>query len=161
MFAQADTLAAEIEQLSTAGAKHILVNPIINNKTLSAQYSQRLFGDLDQSGIAYTKSDVHAMVQDVLHNPTAYGFTATTVHPGVVGTDTNTESALIEPDTTHGSQRMGTVGRKYHDGGFEFADQSAVRLPELVGRGADTLFLRRSAPLGGRSADSGQSRTTI
>ncbi len=110
MFAQADTLAAEIEQLSTAGAKHILVNPIINDKALSAQYSQRLFGDLDQSGIAYTKSDVHAMVQDVLHNPTAYGFTATTVHPGVVGTDTNTKSALIEPDTTHGLSGWGLWG---------------------------------------------------
>jgi hypothetical protein len=109
LFAQADTLAAEIEQLSTAGAKHILVNPIINDKTLSAQYSQRLFGDLDQSGIAYTKSDVHAMVQDVLNNPTAYGFTATTVLPGIVGT-TNNQSALIEPDTTHGLSGWGLWG---------------------------------------------------
>ena len=102
MFAQADALAAEIEKLSADGAEHILVNPIMNNQSLSAAYSTRLFDDLDQSGIAYTKSDVHAMVQDVLNDPTAYGFTATTVQPGQVGT--NTQSALIEPDTDLNNQ---------------------------------------------------------
>ncbi len=102
VFAQADALAAEIEQLSADGAKHILVNPVINNQSLSQTYSQRLFHDLDQSGIAYTKSDVHDMVQDVLNNPTAYGFAANAVQPGQVGTDT--ESALIEPDTDLNAQ---------------------------------------------------------
>jgi phospholipase/lecithinase/hemolysin len=100
--AQADALAAEIETLSADGAEHILVNPIMGSQNLSAPYSTELFNDLDQSGIAYTKSDVHGMVQDVLNNPTAYGFTATTVQPGQVGT--NTESALIEPDTDLNAQ---------------------------------------------------------
>jgi hypothetical protein len=108
MNAQADTLAAEIEQLAADGAEHIIVNPIINNKDLSIAYSQRLYSDLDQSGIAYTKSDVHAMVQDVLADPTAYGFTSTTVEPGVVGTQT--QSALIEPDTVNGLSGWGLWG---------------------------------------------------
>jgi hypothetical protein len=97
LAAQAQTLATEIKKLYADGARHILVNDSMNNSSLALYYSQQLFADLDASGIAYTKSDVHAMVQDVLNNPTAYGFTATTVHPGVVGTQT--ESALIEPDT--------------------------------------------------------------
>jgi GDSL-like Lipase/Acylhydrolase len=108
MTAQADTLAAEIEQLAADGAEHIIVNPIINNQPLSVAYSTELYSDLDQSGIAYTKSDVHAMVQDVLADPTAYGFTSTTVEPGVVGTQT--QSALIEPDTVNGLAGWGLWG---------------------------------------------------
>jgi hypothetical protein len=80
----------------------------MDNHGLALYYSQQLFADLDASGIAYTKSDVHAMVQDVLTNPTAYGFTSTTVHPGVVGT--TTESALIEPDTVNGLSGWGLWG---------------------------------------------------
>jgi phospholipase/lecithinase/hemolysin len=80
----------------------------MNNHNLSIEYSQRLYSDLDQSGIAYTKSDVHAMVQDVLADPTAYGFTSTTVEPGVVGTQT--QSALIEPDTVDGLSGWGLWG---------------------------------------------------
>jgi hypothetical protein len=108
MYAQADTLAAEIEQLAADGAEHIIVNPIINNNPLSIAYSDELYSDLDNSGIAYTKSDVHAMVQDVLADPTAYGFTSTTVEPGVVGTQT--QSALVEPDTVNGLSGWGLWG---------------------------------------------------
>ncbi len=48
------------------------------------------------------------MVQDVLADPTAYGFTSTTVEPGVVGTQT--QSALIEPDTVNGLSGWGLWG---------------------------------------------------
>lgn len=108
MFTQADALAAEIETLAADGAEHIVVDGIINNQQLSSDYTQHLYSDLDQAGVAYTKSDVHAMVQDVLANPTAYGFTSTTDQPGVVGTQT--ESALIEPDTVNGLSGWGLWG---------------------------------------------------
>jgi phospholipase/lecithinase/hemolysin len=96
VLAQADTLAVEIEKLSAAGAEHILVNPIMNsnNNSLSISYSTELFQKLDASGIPYIKSDVYAMTQDVIANPMAYGFTSTTVHPGVEGP--GTESALVQ-----------------------------------------------------------------
>src|SRR5262249_52692738 len=106
--AQAQTLAAEIERLFQAGAEHILVNPSMGDGGNAIYYSQQLFTDLDASGIPYTKSDVHAMEQDVIANPTAHGFTSTTVNRGVVGA--NTESALIEPDTTHNLSGWGLWG---------------------------------------------------
>jgi hypothetical protein len=108
MLGQAEALAAEIAQLAADGAQHIIVNPIINNQQLSTDYSQHLYTDLDQLGVAYIKSDVHAMVQDVLADPTGYGFTSTTVEPGVAGTAT--QSALIEPDTVDGLTGWGLWG---------------------------------------------------
>jgi phospholipase/lecithinase/hemolysin len=108
LSAQAQSLAAEIEKLYADGARHIIVNGSQNNHSLARFYTQQLFADLDASGIAYTRSDVHAMVQDVIADPTAYGFTSTTVHPGVVGT--STESALIEPDTVNGLSGWGLWG---------------------------------------------------
>jgi phospholipase/lecithinase/hemolysin len=108
LAAQAQTLASEIEKLYADGARHIIVNGSENNHSLALFYTQQLFADLDASGIAYTKSDIHALLQDVMTNPTAYGFTATTVHPGVVGT--STESALIEPDTVNGLSGWGLWG---------------------------------------------------
>jgi phospholipase/lecithinase/hemolysin len=108
LSAAAQALASEIEALAQAGAQHIIVDSGQGNNSFAIFYTQQLFADLDASGITYTKSDTHALVQDVINDPTAYGFTATTVHPGVVGL--NTESALIEPDTTHGLSGWGLWG---------------------------------------------------
>jgi hypothetical protein len=48
------------------------------------------------------------MVQDVIANPTAYGFTAATAGEGVAGPQT--ESALIEPDTVDNLKGWGLWG---------------------------------------------------
>lgn len=108
LSAQAQTLANEIETLAHAGAQHIVVDSGQGNNSFAIYYTQQLFADLDASGITYTKSDTHALVQDVITNPTAYGFTSTTVHPGVAGL--NTESALIEPDTADALAGWGLWG---------------------------------------------------
>ena len=105
LSAQAQSLASEIELLYRDGARHIMVsNTTSPNVALGSFYAQQLFGDLDASGIAYIKNDANDMVQDVIADPTAYGFTNTTVHRGVMGTQT--ESALIQVDdqihTFHG-----------------------------------------------------------
>ncbi len=108
LSAQAQTLTNEIVALARAGAQHIIVDDSQGNGGLAIFYTQQLFADLDASGITYTKSDTHALVQDVINDPTAYGFTSTTVHPGVAGL--NTESALIEPDTTDNLTGWGLWG---------------------------------------------------
>ncbi len=105
---QAQSLASEIVQLYRAGARHIMVNSDMNNSQLALFYSQQLFADLDASGIAYIRSDVSALVQDVMANPTAYGFTPTTVGRGVLGP--TTQSALIELDTMHNLHGWGLWG---------------------------------------------------
>src|SRR5262249_45776391 len=125
LSAQAQSLASEIELLYRDGARHIMVsNTTSPSVALGSFYAQQLFGDLDASGIAYIKNDANDMVQDVIANPTAYGFTNTTVHRGVMGTQT--ESALIQPDdnihTFHGwglwganttTQQQGPVNQSY------------------------------------------------
>ncbi len=85
LSAQAEALATEIEALAHAGAQNIMVDGSQSNSGLAIFYTQQLFADLDASGITYTKSDTDALVQDVINDPTAYGFTSTTVHPGVAG----------------------------------------------------------------------------
>lgn len=105
---QAQALASEIEALSHAGAQHIVVDSGQGNNSFAIYYTQQLFADLDASGITYIKSDTHALVQDVINNPTAFGFTSTTVHPGVAGLQT--ESALVEPDTVDALAGWGLWG---------------------------------------------------
>jgi phospholipase/lecithinase/hemolysin len=110
MFAQAQTLATEIAKLFHDGAEHIIVDTTQNNNgnQLESDYSGQLFADLDAAGVPYIKSDVHTMVQDVIANPTAYGFTAATAGEGVAGPQT--ESALIEPDTVDNLKGWGLWG---------------------------------------------------
>jgi hypothetical protein len=105
---QAQSLTSEVVQLYRAGARNIIVNSDLNDTPLALFYSQQLFADLDASGIAYIRSDVSAMVQDIQANPAAYGFMAGAVGRGVAGP--TTESALIEPDTTHNLHGWGLWG---------------------------------------------------
>lgn len=102
LSAQAQTLANEIQDLYNSGAEHIVVNNSMGTSSFDTTYSGYLFSDLNLLNFPYIKSDIHSMALDVEQNPTAFGFTQDTVGKGIVGSppDIQTDSALIEPDTT-------------------------------------------------------------
>lgn len=91
---QLTTLTAEIKLLQNAGAQHILVHGNYGQGSLASYFNQTLKGDFAAAGINFIYSDIGALVQAVTANPTAYGFTAATVGPGVSGS-ISTGSACV------------------------------------------------------------------
>jgi outer membrane lipase/esterase len=85
---QIASLVTAIQMLQSLGAQHILVNDLYGGGTLKSFYNATLIADLAAAGVHYTLADVASLVQTVEANPTAYGFTAATVMPGVPGSST-------------------------------------------------------------------------
>ena len=129
---QAANLTAAIEQLVAAGAQYIIVDNIEANNNLAKYYSTELFGDLDTAGVPYVQGDIHAMLQDIKADPTAFGFAADAIAPGIPGTAT--ESALIEPDTVDNLSGWGQWGANtttQETGGVPLNEQYAyLRSPD-------------------------------
>ncbi len=85
---QAAALVNEIGALQTDGAKSIVVYGLGGSGTLDSFYTKTLWSDLNSAGVKFTAIDIAAMVAEVEAGPTAYGFTAATVLPGIVGAGT-------------------------------------------------------------------------
>jgi outer membrane lipase/esterase len=95
---QAQVLANAIRNLQVTGAQHILVNGLPGGAgTLGAFYTQALFADLSAAGVNFIGADVQAFVQGVENDPGRYGFTQTTVLPGVLGTGTGSACVWTPP----------------------------------------------------------------
>jgi outer membrane lipase/esterase len=90
---QASLLAAAVANLQFKGAQNFLVYNNYGGGTLSNYWNQQLALDLapDHPIIA----DISTLVKTVEANPTAYGFTAATVLPGVAGAGAATSSACV------------------------------------------------------------------
>jgi outer membrane lipase/esterase len=88
LSAQVASLVASISSLQSLGAQHILVNNLYGGGTLASYYNATLVFDLAGAHVNYTLADVAGLVQTVEANPTAYGFTAATVMPGIPGSGT-------------------------------------------------------------------------
>jgi outer membrane lipase/esterase len=91
---QASALAGAIQALATAGAKTILVRGAPASTTLASFWTNTLFSDLSALNVNFIQVDMAGLVQTVESNPTAYGFTASTVLPGVAG-EINPSSACV------------------------------------------------------------------
>jgi outer membrane lipase/esterase len=85
---QAASLAGEIHTLQVDGAQHFLVNGLAGSGTLDTYFTAMFFSDFSGLGVKFIGADIAGLVQTVEADPTAYGFTAATVFPGVVGTGT-------------------------------------------------------------------------
>jgi outer membrane lipase/esterase len=88
LAAQAASLVASIKSLQTSGAQNFLVYNLYGTGTLANFYNQTLAADLAAASLNATIADIQALVAMVEANPTAYGFTAATVMPGVPGSST-------------------------------------------------------------------------
>lgn len=88
LFNQAAALAAAIQNLQSLGAKNILIDGITSSSTLAMYFTSQLKSDLTLDGVRFIFADISSLVQTVESDPTAYGFTAATVLPGVVGSTT-------------------------------------------------------------------------
>jgi outer membrane lipase/esterase len=91
---QASALADAIHDLAAAGAQTILVRGASGTGTLPTFWTNALFSDLTTLSVNFIEVDMVGLVQAVVNNPTAYGFTAATVLPGVAG-DSNPSSACV------------------------------------------------------------------
>jgi outer membrane lipase/esterase len=85
---QVSLLAGAIENLQFKGAQHFLINNLYGGGTLANFYNTTLVTDLNADGVKYILANIAGLVQTVEANPTAYGFTAATVMPGVPGPTT-------------------------------------------------------------------------
>jgi outer membrane lipase/esterase len=85
---QANSLVAEIKTLETSGARNFLVYNQYGTGTLVNFYNHALVSDLAAAGVKVTLADIQSLVSTVIANPTAFGFTAATVLPGVPGSTT-------------------------------------------------------------------------
>lgn len=86
---QAAALANAILNLQTSGgAQYILVHGLRGDGELATFYTQALFSDLSALGVTYVASDIKSLIDNIEADPTAYGFTAATVIPGVPGLGT-------------------------------------------------------------------------
>jgi outer membrane lipase/esterase len=94
---QAQALANAVRNLQVTGAQHILVNGLPGSGTLPTFYTQQLFTDLSAAGVNFIGADVQAFVQGVENDPGRYGFTQTTVLPGVLGTGTGSACVWTPP----------------------------------------------------------------
>jgi len=63
--------------------------------TLTDFYNQTLVADLAAAGVKVTLADIQSLVNTVIANPTAYGFTAAHVLPGVAGAGSSTSPACV------------------------------------------------------------------
>jgi outer membrane lipase/esterase len=89
LTAQAASLVAAMQSLKAAGAQNFLVYNTLGDGTgLGAFYSQTLISDLTAANLQFTLADIRSLTSTVIANPLAYGFTAATVLPGVVGPTT-------------------------------------------------------------------------
>jgi outer membrane lipase/esterase len=88
LMSQASSLVAGIQSLKTAGAQNFLVYNLYGTGFLASFYNSTLVSDLVAAGINVTLADIQHLVSTVEANPTAYGFTAATVMPGVPGSTT-------------------------------------------------------------------------
>jgi outer membrane lipase/esterase len=88
LASQAASLVGGIQSLKTLGAQNFLVYTLAGNIGLSAFYNPTLISDLAAANVSATVADIAALVSTVEANPTAYGFTAETVMPGVGGPTT-------------------------------------------------------------------------
>jgi outer membrane lipase/esterase len=100
LSAQIASLVGSIQSLQNVGAQHILIHNLYGGGTLADFYNTTLVHDLAVAGVNYTLSDIASLVQTVEANPTAYGFTAATVMPGVPGSATG--SACVAGLTASG-----------------------------------------------------------
>jgi outer membrane lipase/esterase len=94
LMSQASALVTGIQSLKSAGAQNFLVYNNYGIGTLSNYYNAQLVSDLAAAGITVTLADIQSLVSTVEANPTAYGFTAATVLPGVAG-QPNPSSACV------------------------------------------------------------------
>ena len=85
---QIATMVSAIQNLQFKGAQHFLINNLYGGGTLANFYNATLVSDLNADGVKYILADIASLVQTVEANPTAYGFTAATVMPGVPGSTT-------------------------------------------------------------------------
>jgi outer membrane lipase/esterase len=88
LMSQASSLVSGIQSLKAAGAQNFLVYNQYGTGTLANFYNSTLVSDLAAAGITVTSADIQSLVSTVEANPTAYGFTAATVMPGVPGSTT-------------------------------------------------------------------------
>src|ERR1700704_6580554 len=88
LYSQAASLVAGIKSLQTLGAQNFLIHTLAGTGILANFYNQTLSSDLAGANVNATIADMASLVQTVIANPTAYGFTAATVHPGVLGPTT-------------------------------------------------------------------------
>lgn len=85
---QALALAHAIDNIQIDGGQHILVQGLAGSGTLPTFFTSTLFSDLSGLGVNFIGADIKSLVQTVQALPIAYGFTASTVFPGVPGTGT-------------------------------------------------------------------------
>jgi outer membrane lipase/esterase len=85
---QASALAGEIATLQADGAKSLVIYGLQSSDTLPTFMTNTLFSDLKKDGVNFLGIDIAGLIATVEADPTAYGFTAATVMPGVVGTST-------------------------------------------------------------------------
>jgi outer membrane lipase/esterase len=107
LTAQISSLVSELHTLQGLGAQHILVHGVQGSGLLATFYDQTLLSQLAAAGVHVVYSDIAALIQTVEANPTAYGFTAETVMPGVVGPDTG--SACVAGGGTGWGQWCGNT----------------------------------------------------
>jgi outer membrane lipase/esterase len=88
LAAQAAALVASIKSLQTSGAQNFLIHNLYGTGTLTNFYNQTLAADLLGANVNAKIADIQSLVSTVEANPTAYGFTAATVLPGVPGSGT-------------------------------------------------------------------------
>jgi outer membrane lipase/esterase len=99
---QAVQLANAITALQAAGARYIVVPGSYGLGNLANIHTQTVWTTLANNGVQFVPADLRAMRQAIIANPTAFGFTAATVSPGVVvgvgPTRTSTGSACTIND---------------------------------------------------------------
>jgi outer membrane lipase/esterase len=88
LAAQIAALSNEISHLQSLGAKNILVHNLYGVGTLANYFNDTLFSTLKNDGVNFVASDVQSLIQQVIANPTKYGFTAATVLRGINGAGT-------------------------------------------------------------------------
>jgi outer membrane lipase/esterase len=92
---QAAALSTAVATLQSSGARYIVVPNSYGFGPLFNFYNQTLWTDLHAIGVQFIPADMQSVLAAVLANPTAFGFSAATVLPGVVGP--NTGSACVTP----------------------------------------------------------------
>jgi phospholipase/lecithinase/hemolysin len=88
LASQVASLVAGIKSLQTSGAQNFLIHNLYGTGTLANFYNQALIADLAAANVNAKIADIQSLVSTVEANPTAYGFTAATVLPGVPGSST-------------------------------------------------------------------------
>jgi outer membrane lipase/esterase len=85
---QAAALASAIHTLQLVGAQTIVVDGLSGSGGLATFFTSTLKTDLTSDGVKFIFADINSLVQTVEGNPTAYGCSAATVLPGIVGSTT-------------------------------------------------------------------------